>query len=442
MAINPNIALSFQAPKFDDPINKLAQIEQLKAYRQNALLKEREAALAEKAMQSENALRNLYASGKPVSFEQAYALGGTKGAEVAMAQAKSQEAEARRKSAERKSVLDTVNVGRTSLAAVPDDPASYGKWRQEFTSQYPEMTPFFPGEESYVPATEGGMGTKRQLLLTADQLAKDENALNRLNLQLNAQRELQQERLKSQENIAMANRESRESIAEQNYDLQRDRYQLDLNKYKDETDPSYVARVTTNSAGDVIQTNRSGDIIGVVKNAGMPSAEFQKSQNQKAKAINDLTVVVDEIERAKKEGLFEQATGSTAGAFADSLGRVVGLATKGGMAISELEPVADLVLKMVPRFEGPQSDADRKNYEAAAGRLADPGRPYDEKMSALKTIERLLGKYKENLTLNFTPTSKEVSRTVFSGSRSESEEDGLTPEEQAEYEALKKRFGK
>lgn len=240
----------------------------------------------------------------------------------------------------------------------------------------------------------------------------------------------------------MANRESRESIAEQNYDLQRDRYQLDLNKYKDETDPSYVARVTTNSAGDVIQTNRSGDIIGVVKNAGMPSAEFQKSQNQKAKAINDLTVVVDEIERAKKEGLFEQATGSTAGAFADSLGRVVGLATKGGMAISELEPVADLVLKMVPRFEGPQSDADRKNYEAAAGRLADPGRPYDEKMSALKTIERLLGKYKENLTLNFTPTSKEVSRTVFSGSRSESEEDGLTPEEQAEYEALKKRFGK
>lgn len=203
MPINPNIALSFQAPQISDPLNKMAQIEQIKAYRQNALAKEREAQLVERELESMNALRKLYASGQSPTFEQAYALGGQKGADVFATQAKAKEAQSRQTSAERKALMDTVNIGRTSLAATPDDPVAYGQWRQSFISQYPEMEAFFPSEEQYLPAGEYEMGTKRQLLLNADQLAKDENALSRLNAQLESQRQ-----------IAAANRASKEQIAE------------------------------------------------------------------------------------------------------------------------------------------------------------------------------------------------------------------------------------
>ena len=62
MAINPAIAMSFQAPKFEDPMNRLVQMEQLKAYQQNALAKQMEMESAREAMAQQKGLRN-YLSG-------------------------------------------------------------------------------------------------------------------------------------------------------------------------------------------------------------------------------------------------------------------------------------------------------------------------------------------------------------------------------------------
>ena len=75
MAINPNIALSFQAPKIDDPLNKLAQMEQIKAYRQNALAKQMEMDAAVREREMTNALRQRLASGKQIGMEEALSFG-------------------------------------------------------------------------------------------------------------------------------------------------------------------------------------------------------------------------------------------------------------------------------------------------------------------------------------------------------------------------------
>jgi hypothetical protein len=93
MAINPNIALSFQAPKFDDPLNKLAQMEQIKAYRQNALAKQMEMDAAVREREMTNALRQRLASGKDLGLSEA-AMFGAPGMEVygAMAGAKASDA--------------------------------------------------------------------------------------------------------------------------------------------------------------------------------------------------------------------------------------------------------------------------------------------------------------------------------------------------------------
>jgi hypothetical protein len=49
-----------------------------------------------------------------------------------------------------------------------------------------------------------------------------------------------------------------------------------------------------------------------------------------------------------------------------------------------------MVLKMVPRFEGPQSDKDTRTYKEAAGQLADATLPTEIRQQAAKEIVRLM----------------------------------------------------
>ena len=61
MPINPAIAMSFQAPKFEDPMNNLIKMEQIKAYQQNALAKQLEAEVAQESLGQQRGLSNYLA---------------------------------------------------------------------------------------------------------------------------------------------------------------------------------------------------------------------------------------------------------------------------------------------------------------------------------------------------------------------------------------------
>ena len=65
MPINPAIAMSFQAPKFEDPMNNLIKMEQIKAYQQNALAKQLEAEVAQESLGQQRGLRNYLAGLEP-----------------------------------------------------------------------------------------------------------------------------------------------------------------------------------------------------------------------------------------------------------------------------------------------------------------------------------------------------------------------------------------
>jgi hypothetical protein len=92
----------------------------------------------------------------------------------------------------------------------------------------------------------------------------------------------------------------------------------------------------------------------------------------------------------KEGGLIDQSTGSGVGRAVDIGARMVGKATAGDIAIGKLKPIADIVLKMVPRFEGPQSDKDTQSYKEAAGQIADPTLPRAIRKEAAQTIIRLM----------------------------------------------------
>jgi hypothetical protein len=116
-----------------------------------------------------------------------------------------------------------------------------------------------------------------------------------------------------------------------------------------------------------------------------------RQQVERTSAVGEINAVVSELERAlEKGGLIDRATGSGVGALRDVAAGFVGKATPGAIAIGQLQPIADLVLKIVPRFEGPQSDKDTQSYREAAGKLADPTVPNEIRRAAATEIVRVL----------------------------------------------------
>ena len=155
--------------------------------------------------------------------------------------------------------------------------------------------------------------------------------------------------------------------------------------------PDVVANTVTDAAGNVTQFNRQGQVIGQPGAVGKPSATFEKTKALQAQQNKDLTLAIKELTEATKDGgLIDQSTGSGAGRLIDAAAGFGGYATPGAVAIAKLKPIADIALKMVPRFEGPQSDKDTASYKEAAGQLADASLPVAIRKAAGKEVVRLM----------------------------------------------------
>ena len=167
-----------------------------------------------------------------------------------------------------------------------------------------------------------------------------------------------------------------------------------------------VAHVVTNNAGDVVQLDAQGNQVGeTLKGAGKPSATFEKTVATNKKLKTDIDSTITELEGlVKKDGLLDKATGSGIGAGMDWTSNLVGHATEGAIALGAIAPIYDKVLKMVPRFEGPQSDRDTASYNKAAGDLANPNIPNEIKKSSATTILRLMRERKNQFGLKDDPT--------------------------------------
>jgi hypothetical protein len=155
--------------------------------------------------------------------------------------------------------------------------------------------------------------------------------------------------------------------------------------------PNVVANTVTDATGNVTQFNRFGEVIGKPGQVGKPSATFEKTAALQKQMGKDLTLAITEIENAiKKGGTLDKSTASGAGRLLDAAGNFIGYATEGSIASASLKPIADLGLKMVPRFEGPQSDKDTASYKEAAGQLANESLPVATRRAAAETVVRLM----------------------------------------------------
>lgn len=163
--------------------------------------------------------------------------------------------------------------------------------------------------------------------------------------------------------------------------------------------------VVTDAAGNTKLVDLQGNIIKDLGAVGKPTATHEKTVAAQKKLKMDLDAVIPNLEAISKDGgLLDQATGSGAGALVDMAAGFFGKATPGSIAVGQLQPMVDPILKLVPRFEGPQSDKDTTSYKEAAGNLANPNVPNERKKAAARVILKI---YKERQG-QFTTTDFEA----------------------------------
>ncbi len=170
----------------------------------------------------------------------------------------------------------------------------------------------------------------------------------------------------------------------------------EINKPLAGDNPNKVAQTTTDDNGNVTFYNAFGQVIRTEANAGKRSPNVIKAEQAEKNLGRDIERATKELADITKDGgLIDQSTGSGVGRIADIGARFVGTALEGDIASGKLKPIADMVLKMVPRFEGPQSDKDTQSYKEAAGQLADSSLPREIRKEAGKTILRLMKERKD-----------------------------------------------
>jgi hypothetical protein len=169
-------------------------------------------------------------------------------------------------------------------------------------------------------------------------------------------------------------------------------------------------------------------LVAADKAIGLPPAtpDAEKAARLQAQQVRDLGLAITNLESAVKPGgLISQSTGSGIGRAYDVAAGFVGNAPKGAIAAAKLAPIADMVLKMVPRFEGPQSDKDTQSYKEAAGQLANPNLPVEIRQEAGKEILRLMKERRDQFV------STDMAREGFGATPSSSARSYSPQEQQA-----------
>lgn len=151
------------------------------------------------------------------------------------------------------------------------------------------------------------------------------------------------------------------------------------------------AAPTTFEEAQAARTQRAIQQAGGEAGASEAARLAARSEVTRREEAAQLDRGIEELRRISAPGgLLERSTGSGVGRLLDIAGEFVGISSRGGQAAAALAPVADIVLKLVPRFEGPQSDRDTRSYQEAAGRLADPTIPNETRLAAAREIIRLM----------------------------------------------------
>jgi len=185
---------------------------------------------------------------------------------------------------------------------------------------------------------------------------------------------------------------------------------LNYDKAKDSTDAA---------TGVTYQQDANGNLVALPKNVkpGSPVSpipvmdqggqQMQGKGSPKASFANQYSVVKSALTEVKK--LIPDATSSGIGAARDTAAGFFGKTTDAANAAAKLDTYGAWLSSNVPRFEGPQSDADRLYYAQMAGNIGNRKVPVEQRLAAVQALEKFMDERAKVYGINTNQTPSQTS---------------------------------
>ena len=371
--VDTSSILGYKPIQIENPVNQYAALSQLQANQQANQLGAMKMQEYERGLGEENKLRTLLGSGinldSPEAIRQVYSISPKLGGEFE-----------KNRQAIKKDVTDLEKT-QTETA----------QKKLELIRQKTSDLQFNPSNENIIAHAQDGVLNKAWTQEQADQFVAASTAVPITD----RPKYFAQQGLNAEQRVVTSETEKNNAatrkIQQQNANTSSGQLTLAKENQKLQYGDDIVANTVTDAAGNVTQFNRKGQVIGTPGAVGKPSATFEKTTELKKQLGKNLDMAITNLDEITKDkGLIDQSTGSGAGRLYDTAQGFIGNATEGAIAIAKLKPIADMVLKMVPRSEGPQSDRDTTSYKEAAGQLANPDLPTAIRKAAGKEVLRIM----------------------------------------------------
>jgi hypothetical protein len=406
MPVDPRIAMGYQAPQIESPLNQFAKFQQIESNQRVNQLAQMQMAEYERGLKEQEGLRNYLAGGaditSPDTLKGLYGFGktGLEMAQKAMA-IKKEEMESSKSQEELLSKIRDrylSNIGSAQsfkeLANVHqsmfNDPVLRNSLKQSGRDVDVGLKAILEAQNSPDPVTafrdlqlemQGGVEkylstTKPTVIQQGNRLVSVDPVSGRVTVVPGSEYETPITPFQ-QQSLALQERLAGQGVT----------YQTDANgniialPTRQTLGTTPAAKVVAGEGGTPVQAKLT------------PLAEQTKAKREQL--VRDIDTAVSELKDAiSPGGLLEKSTASGAGKMIDTAAAFFGKSTEGAQAAAALKPIADVVLKLVPRFEGPQSDKDTKSYKEAAGELANESLPVATRKKAAETIIRLMSNRK------------------------------------------------
>lgn len=158
------------------------------------------------------------------------------------------------------------------------------------------------------------------------------------------------------------------------------------------------ASAAGSNAADLVSKPQIAAATTAATEGAKNTAEANKIVQEKGRqAVNSLDLI------AEARQLLPNATGGGWDNVGKSIKGAVGYSDAKTQADARLGVIASGLTSAVPRMQGPQSDRDVQLYQQAAGDVANTSKPVGDRLAALKTIEGLQLKYKDQAAITASP---------------------------------------
>lgn len=136
----------------------------------------------------------------------------------------------------------------------------------------------------------------------------------------------------------------------------------------------------------------------------------------------------------------ELPTESGIGTVVDAGAAIFGYTPDGAKTADKLRVAGGSLVRVVPRFEGPQSDKDVAYYKEVAGRIGDSTLPIKRRLAALDEVENIWGQFEAGKKFGFWNSS--IGQSQSAQPEQPKPGGGLTPEQKRRLQELRAKRDK